>query len=122
MAPLAATIVVVARAVVVVVVDALSSPASFNGVPDVAIRPEAALDRRHCGLDFFSTSLLLGRRWIQAAGGWCSSPSTLRALTRGRALRLLRHCYFEKRLQLPTHTSLLGGCGLRAAAQQYRGG
>jgi hypothetical protein len=45
MTPLAATIVVVARAVVVVVVDALSSPASFNGVPDVAVGPEAALDR-----------------------------------------------------------------------------
>jgi hypothetical protein len=38
------TIVVVARLVVVVVVDALSS-VSFDGVPNVAVGPESALDR-----------------------------------------------------------------------------
>jgi hypothetical protein len=38
-------IVIVARAVVVVVVDALSSPAGFDGVPDVAVGPETAPDR-----------------------------------------------------------------------------
>jgi hypothetical protein len=41
----APTIVVVARAVVVVVVDALSLPVSFDGVSDVAVGPESALDR-----------------------------------------------------------------------------
>jgi hypothetical protein len=50
-------IVVVMRAVVVVVVDALSSPTSFDGVPDVAVGPETALDCRCRGSDSFSASL-----------------------------------------------------------------
>jgi hypothetical protein len=63
-APPAPTIVVVARAVVVVVVDALNSSMGFDGVLGVAVGPETALDRRHRGSDSFSASLLLGRRWI----------------------------------------------------------
>jgi hypothetical protein len=70
-------IVVVARAVVVVVVDALSPPASFDGVPGVAVRPETALDHRRRGSDFVPVSLRLRRRQIRAMGGWLSSPPAL---------------------------------------------
>jgi hypothetical protein len=52
-------------------------------------------------------------------GGWRSSPPALRALARGGALRLLRCCCFEQRLQQLAHSSLLGSCRLRAAAQQH---
>jgi hypothetical protein len=57
------TIVVVARLVVVVFVDALSS-ASFDGAPNVAVGPESALDRRRHGSDSVTLSLLLRRRRI----------------------------------------------------------
>jgi hypothetical protein len=66
--PPAPTIVVVARAVVAVVVDALSPSSSFDGVSDVAVGPEMALDRQHRSSGSFSMSLLLGRRWIRAMG------------------------------------------------------
>jgi hypothetical protein len=39
------TIVFVAQAVVVVVVDTLGSPVSLDGVPGVALGPETAPDR-----------------------------------------------------------------------------
>jgi hypothetical protein len=68
MAPPAPTIVVVARTVVVVIVDALSSPASFDGVPDFAVGPETALERRRRGSDSVPVSLWLGRRQIRAVG------------------------------------------------------
>jgi hypothetical protein len=45
-APSAPTIVVVARAVVVV--DTLGSPVSLDGVSGVALGPETAPDRRRC--------------------------------------------------------------------------
>jgi hypothetical protein len=43
-APPAPAVVVVERAVVVVVVDALSSPTDFYGVSGVAVEPETTLD------------------------------------------------------------------------------
>jgi hypothetical protein len=76
----APTIVVVVRAVVIVVVDALSSPASFDGAPDVTVGAESALDRRQCGSNFIPVSLLLRRSRIRAVGGWRSSPPALRGL------------------------------------------
>jgi hypothetical protein len=44
-APLASSIMVVARAVFAVVVDALGPSTGLDGVPRVAVGPEAALDR-----------------------------------------------------------------------------
>jgi hypothetical protein len=82
-------IVIVVRAVVVVVVDALSSPASFDGVPNVAMGPETALDRRRRGSDSVPVSLWMRRRRIRAVGGWRSSPPALQVLARGEAFRLL---------------------------------
>jgi hypothetical protein len=117
--PPALTVVVVARAVYVVVVDALSLPTGFYGVSGVAVGPETTLDCRYRGSDSFFSSLLLGRRWIRVVGRWRSSPPTLRALARGGALRLLRRRCFKQRLQLLAHSPLLGGCRLRAAAQQH---
>jgi hypothetical protein len=78
--------------------------------------PESTLDRRCHGSDSLSMPLVLGRRWIRAVGGWCSSPLVLQALTRGGALRLLRRRSFEQRLQLLAHSSFLRGCRLLAAA------
>jgi hypothetical protein len=63
--PPAPTIVVVARAVVVVVVDTLSSLASLDGVPGIAVGPETALDRRRRSPDSVPLSLLLRRRRVQ---------------------------------------------------------
>jgi hypothetical protein len=79
-APPAPTVVVVARAVVVDVVGALSLSSGFYGVPGVAVGPEMTLDCRCRGSDSFPASLLLRRRGIQAIGRWRSSPPALRAL------------------------------------------
>jgi hypothetical protein len=79
-APPAPTVVVVARAVVVDVVGALSLSSGFYGVPGVAVGPEMTLDCRCRSSDSFPASLLLRRRGIQAIGRWRSSPPALRAL------------------------------------------
>jgi hypothetical protein len=42
---LAPTVVMVARVVVAVVVDALSPPSGLDGVPRIAVGPKAALNR-----------------------------------------------------------------------------
>jgi hypothetical protein len=118
-APPASTVVVVARAVVADVVDTLNSSSGFDGVPGVAVGPETTLDRRCRGSDSLPAPLVLGRRWIQAVGGWRSSPLALRVLARGGALCLLCRRNFEQRLQLLAHSSLLRGRGLREAARQH---
>jgi hypothetical protein len=48
-------VVVVARAVVAVVVDALNSSPGFDGVLGVAVGPETTLDRRCHGSDSVPT-------------------------------------------------------------------
>jgi hypothetical protein len=45
MTPSASAVVVVARAVVAVVVDSLSSSSGFDGVSGVTVGPETTLDR-----------------------------------------------------------------------------
>jgi hypothetical protein len=92
---------------------------SFDGVSDVAVGPEMALDRRCHSPDSVPVSLLLRRRRIRVVGGRRSSPPALRALARGGAFRLLCCRSLEQRLQLLPHTPLLGGCGFRATAQQH---
>jgi hypothetical protein len=71
------TIVFVAQAVVVVVVDTLGSSASLDGVPGIAVGPEMALDRRRRSPDFVPLFLLLRRRRVRAVGGWRSSLPAL---------------------------------------------
>jgi hypothetical protein len=88
-------------------------------VPGVALGPEMAPDRRRRSPDSAPLSLLLRRRRVQAVGGWRSSPPALRALARDGAFRLLSCRNLEKCLQLLPHTPLLGGCRLRATAQQH---
>jgi hypothetical protein len=51
--------------------------------------------------------------------GWCSCPPALGALAPGRPIFLLCCCHLEQHLQLLSHSSLLGGRRLRAAAQQH---
>jgi hypothetical protein len=119
----APTVVVMAGVVVVVAVDAFRSSSGFYGIPSVAVRSETTLDRRCRGRDPTSVSLLLRRRRVRAAGGWCFNSSVLRVLARGGAFRLLHRRSLEQRLQLLAYSSLLRGCWLRAAAQQHgRGG
>jgi hypothetical protein len=89
MAPPAPTIIIVARAVVVVVVDTLGLSASLNAVSGVVLGLETAPDRGRRSPDSTPLSLLLRRRRVRAVGGWRSSPPTLRALARGRSFRLL---------------------------------
>jgi hypothetical protein len=111
-APTASTVIVVARAFIAIVLDALSLSSGLDGVLGVTFGPESTLDRRYRGPDSLPMPLVLGRRQIQAVGGWRSSPPALRALARGRALCLLCCCSFGQRLQLLAHPSLLGGCKL----------
>jgi hypothetical protein len=76
-APSAPTIVIVARAVVLVLVDTLGSSASLDGVSGVTVEPEMALDRRRRSPDFVPLFLLLRRRRVRAVGGWRSSLPAL---------------------------------------------
>jgi hypothetical protein len=78
-----------------------------------------ALDRRRRSPDFVPLFLLLRRRRVRAVGGWRSSLPALRALARDGAFGLLSCRSLEQCLQLLPHTPLLGGCGLRTAAQQH---
>jgi hypothetical protein len=91
-------VVVVARAVVAVVVDALISSSGFDGVPGVVVGPKTTLDRQCRGSDSLPAPLVLGRGQIRALGGWRSSPPALQTLARGGALRLLCCCIFEQHL------------------------
>jgi hypothetical protein len=84
------TVIVMARVVVVVIVDALRSSSGFYGISGVAVGPETTLDCRCRGRDPTSVSLLLRRRWVRAVGKWRSGSYTLQALSRGGAFRLLR--------------------------------
>jgi hypothetical protein len=69
-APPTPTIVIVARAVVVVVVDTLSPSTSLDGVSGIVVGPETALDCRHRGSDSVPMSLRLRRRRrIRTVGG-----------------------------------------------------
>jgi hypothetical protein len=115
----ASAVVLAVRAVVVVVVDALSSSSGFDGVPGLAVGPEMTLDRRCRGSNSLPAPLVLGRRQIQAVGGRRSSPPALRALARGGALRLLCYRSFEQCLQLLANPSLLGSYWLRAITLQH---
>jgi hypothetical protein len=65
----ASMIVVVARAVVAVVVDALGSPSGLDGVPCVTVGPKAAPDRRCRGSASLPALSTLGWRRIQAVCG-----------------------------------------------------
>jgi hypothetical protein len=89
------TVVVVARVVVVIAVDAFRSLPGFYGIPSVAVGSETTLDRRCRGRDPAPVSLLLRRRRVRAMGGWCSGSSALRALARGGAFCLLPRCSLE---------------------------
>jgi hypothetical protein len=80
-APPVPTVVVVARAVVAVVFDALGPSSSLDGVPGVTVRPESTPYRQCCVRDSFPLSLLLRRRWIRTMGRWCSGSPVLRPLS-----------------------------------------
>jgi hypothetical protein len=73
----ASAVIVVARAVVAVVVDAISLSSGFDGVLGVAVGSETTLDCRCRGFDSLLAPLVLGRRRIRALGGWRSSPPAL---------------------------------------------
>jgi hypothetical protein len=119
MASPASTIVVVLRAVVAVVVDALSLSSGLDGVLHVAVGPEAAPNRRCRSSASLPSLSMLGRRQIQAVGGRCSYPPALRVLARGRALCLLCCRRLEQHLQVLAHSSLLAGRRLRETVQQH---
>jgi hypothetical protein len=89
--PPASSIVVVAQAVV----DALSLLVGLDGVPHVAAGPEAAPDHRCGGSEPFPLLSMLRRGWIRGMCRRCSSPPTLRALARSRALCLFRRHSLE---------------------------
>jgi hypothetical protein len=79
-APIASTVIMMVRAVVAVVVDALGLPSGLDGVPRIAVGPETAPDRRSHDSASLPTLSMLGRRRIQTMCGWCSRPPTFRAL------------------------------------------
>jgi hypothetical protein len=88
----ASTVIVVARVVVVVAVDALRSSPGFYGILGVAVGSDTTLDRRCRGRDPTFVSLLLRRRWVRAMGEWRSGSSALRAPSQGGPFSLLhRH-------------------------------
>jgi hypothetical protein len=60
MAPSAPTVVVVARAVVAVVVDTLSSSSGLDSVLSVAVGPKTTFDHICCGSDFLPALSMLG--------------------------------------------------------------
>jgi hypothetical protein len=91
----ASTVIVVARVVVVVAINALRSSPEFYGIPGVAVGSETTLDRRCCGRDPTFVSLLLRRRWVRAMDEWRYGSSALQALSRGGAFCLLRRCGLE---------------------------
>jgi hypothetical protein len=76
----ASSIVVVARTVVTMVVDALGPSTGLDGVPRVTIRPEPALDYRCCGSTPFPAVPMLRGRQVRAMRRLCSCPSTIRTL------------------------------------------
>jgi hypothetical protein len=57
--PSASTVVVLARAIVAVVVDALNSSSGLDGVPDVAMGPETTLDHQCRGSGSLPARLVL---------------------------------------------------------------
>jgi hypothetical protein len=83
------SIVVVARAVVAVVVDALGASASLDGVPYVPVGPKLALDCRCGGPSPLPVLPMLRGRWVRDVHGRCSCSPSFRALARSRAFRLL---------------------------------